>query len=177
MPTFGKQNASVVGSPLHSVFTFAPIPGARRTRTLALDKCLSPAGFHPVTDGVTGHLQRLYDELRGPGEAELSRERFEAFIRETQRDDKTPSWAFSTTCASFTFKQFAQCWWTEYSTAKKPVHREDKDLDMPISNYFISSSHNTYIEDGNQFSGITKADQYQKVSCEANLQPVVRTRD
>lgn len=167
MPTFGKQRTSVVGSPLQTVFTFAPIPGLRRGHTHDLDKCLSPAGFHPVTEGVTGHLRRVYEGLRGHGETELSRAGFEDFIHKTQRDDKKPSWHLSTKCESFTFEQFEQYWWTEYSTAKKPLHRDDKDLDMPISNYFISSSHNTYIEDGNQFSGIAKADQYRKVSGEA----------
>lgn len=164
MPTFGRQKPSIVGSPLQSVFTFVPIPGLRKSHTLDLSKCQSPAAFHPVAVSVTGHLRRVYEGLRGPGERELSRARFEDFIQKTQRDDKKPSWEFSTTHTSFTFEQFQQCWWSEYSAAKKPLHREDKDLDKPISNYFISSSHNTYIEDGNQFSGIAKAEQYRKVS-------------
>lgn len=167
MPTFGKQRARVVGSPLQSVFTFVPLPGLRRGHTFDLTKCQSPAGFHPVAASVTGHLRRVYQGLKAPGEKELSRKRFEDFIQGTQGDSKKPSWEFSTTCTSFTFEQFVQCWWTEYSAAKKPLHLEDKDLDMPISNYFISSSHNTYIEDGNQFSGTAKAQQYRKVSYKA----------
>lgn len=174
MPTFGKQRTRVVGSPLQNVFTFVPIPGLRKNHTLELGKCQSPAGFHPVAVSVTGHLRRIYDGLKGPGEAELSRERFENFIRDTQVDNKKPSWEFSTKCTSFTFEQFEQHWWTEYSAAKKAVYRDDKDLDMPISNYFISSSHNTYIEDGNQFSGIAKADQYRKVSCESISSPIIK---
>lgn len=173
MPTFGKQRTRIVGSPLQSVFTFVPIPGLRRGHTLDLTKYQSPAGLHPIAPSVKGHLRRIYNGLKGPGEKKLSRERFEDFIQRTQGDQKKPTWEFSTACTSFTFEEFEECWWKEYSAAKKPIYPEDKDLDMPISNYFISSSHNTYIEDGNQFSGSAKADQYRKVSCEAGLNPEV----
>lgn len=134
--------------------------GLRRSHTL--DKCISPAGLHPNAASVTGHLRRLYDELKGAEEL-LSRAKFEGFLLDTQQDQKKPSWAFSSSEA-FTFEQFEQLWWDEYSAAKRPIHPEDKDLDKPISNYFISSSHNTYIEDGNQITGEAKALQYKKVS-------------
>lgn len=168
MPTFGKQRTRVVGSPLQSVFTFVPIPGLKRSHTLDLTKYQSPAGLHPIAPSLIGHLRRVYEGLKGPGEQELSRERFEAFIQGIQGE---PSWDFSTAPSSFTYQDFEEYWWKQCSVAKKPI--QDKDLDMPISNYFISSSHNTYIEDGNQFSGSAKADQYRKVSREPGPNPKV----
>lgn len=103
----------------------------------------------------------------GPGACKskemLSRAGLEEFLRNVQRDPKKPSWSFST-AEGFSFEDFVQFWWAEYSAAKRPIYPEDKDLDKPISNYFISSSHNTYIEDGNQITGEAKALQYKKVS-------------
>lgn len=184
MPTWGRSKSSVTSSPLHRTFTrFATAHGLRGGgggggHHYALDKCPSPAGLHPVAPSVMGHLRRLYHERTGSdaavekkkeeeeeGGSLLSRAAFEKFIKEVQRDGKKPSWSFSETHESFTFEQFVQFWWDEYSAAKRPIHPEDKDLDKPISNYFISSSHNTYIEDGNQITGEAKALQYQKVSC------------
>lgn len=180
MPSFGRQKNKVIGSPFQGVFTgfdVVPIPGVRRGRTL--DSARSPAGMHPVTPGYKAHLRRLYNELR-KDETKLSREAFEHFILTRQRDNKKPSWGFSQKpeCTAFTFEQFVELWWNEYSAAKRPIHAEDKDLDKPISNYFISSSHNTYIEDGNQFSGAADVEQYRKVSCPtASLQRRVADRD
>ncbi|CAN8104514.1 unnamed protein product [Discula destructiva] len=161
MPTFGRHKNSIVGSPLQGMFTtFAHVHGVRRNRTM--DSTQSPAGMHPVTGSAIAQLQRLYDDLKGRDQ-ELSREKFEAFIKDVQRDDRKPSWEFSTNCTSFTFEQFVSSWWNEYSVAKRSIQPDDKDLDMPISSYFISSSHNTYIGDGNQFSGEADEEQYKKV--------------
>lgn len=162
MPTFGVGKSTVAGSPLYKTIAHFGTSHVLR-RGYTLDKCASPAGLHPVSDSVTGHLRRLYDELKGPHERELPRDKFEEFLKIVQRDPKLPSWALSEKSLSFTFEQFLNCWWTEYSAAKRTIHREDKDLDKPISNYFISSSHNTYIEDGNQITGEAKALQYKKV--------------
>lgn len=161
MPTFGKHHGSVTGAPLHSTLTrFATGHGLWRSHTL--DKCLSPAGLHPNAASVRDHLHDLYDRLKG-GDELLSRAKFENFLLDVQKDQKKPSWAFSDS-ATFGFEQFEQLWWAEYSAAKRPIHPDDKDLDKPISNYFINSSHNTYIEDGNQITGEAKALQYKKVS-------------
>lgn len=160
MPTIDTNNkSSIERSPLFTAITrFGTSPGLSRGQTL--DKCVSPAGLPPGAESVTKHLQRLYDSLKGPGEEKLSREKFEAFVRDVQKDSKQ----LPTTNEYFTFPEFKCLWWTEFSAAKRPIRPEDKDLDKPISNYFISSSHNTYIEDGNQITGEAKAKQYRKVS-------------
>ncbi|PSR77933.1 PLC-like phosphodiesterase [Coniella lustricola] len=168
MPTFGVHKSSVAGSPLYKTIAHFGTSHVLR-KGYTLDKCASPAGLHPVSDSVTGHLRRLYDELKGPHEKELSRDKFERFLKTVQHDTTPPSWFLSEKTRSFTFEEFLNCWWKEYSAAKRTIHSEDKDLDRPISNYFISSSHNTYIEDGNQFTGEAKALQYKKASAKDSL--------
>lgn len=145
-------------------WNFVHIHGVGKTR--AVDSPLSPPGMPHITRSVLDHLRRLYDALKGR-DPQLSRQGFEDFLRDFQRDGKKPSWVFSASekRTAFSFDDFVYFWKTEHSAAKKPTHPEDKDLDKPISNYFISSSHNTYIEDGNQFSGPADELQYKKVSC------------
>lgn len=186
MPTFGIHRGTVAGSPLHNTLArFATAHGLRRSYTL--DKCMSPAGLQPVAPGLTAHLRRVYEGLlledsrrkatqqqqeqqeqeqqdeKGDKRKKLSRAGLEEFLRSVQKDAKIASWSLSN-AEGFTFEEFVQLWWGEYSAAKKPIYPEDKDLDKPLSNYFISSSHNTYIEDGNQITGEAKALQYKKVS-------------
>lgn len=161
MPTWGRHKSSIIGSPLeHAVKTFtafaSPVPGN------PLDKHMSPGPIPLMAESVTKHLQRLYNDLKGR-DNELSRPKLEAFLHKVQKDPALSYWSFSPKFDHFTFQEFQRFWWYDYSAAKKPIHPEDKDLDKPISNYFISSSHNTYIEDGNQLTGEPKALQYAKV--------------
>ena len=62
-----------------------------------------------------------------------------------------PSWAFNDFLNYVTSPKF---------TALGPVH--DNDLSYPISNYFISSSHNTYLT-GHQLYGQSTVDGYTNV--------------
>lgn len=162
MPTWGRHKSSIIGSPLeHAIKTFSTAFAAPSTSD-ALEKCKSPGALPVMAESVSRHLLRIYNDLKGR-DAELSREKFEAFIQRDQRDSKLPAWTFSPKASQFTFQDFQSYWWRDYSSAKRPIHVEDKDLDKPISNYFISSSHNTYIGDGNQLTGEAKALQYAKV--------------
>lgn len=164
MPTWGRHKSSIVGSPLEQAIKRFSTAFAAPTTFDALDKCKSPGALPLMAESMTRHLRRLYDDLKGRDE-DLSREKFEAFLSKRQKDPTPPSWIFSHNASHFTFQQFQHYWWHDYSAAKRPIHLEDKDLDKPISNYFINSSHNTYIEDGNQLTGEPKALQYAKVSC------------
>lgn len=162
MPTWGRHKSSIIGSPLESAIKTFSTAFAAPSSSDALDKCRSPGALPLLSESVTKHMQRLYDELKGRDET-LSRDQFETFLKRTQKDRQLPSWTFSTKASHFTFQDFQHFWWFEHSAAKRALHVEDKDLDKPISNYFISSSHNTYIEDGNQLTGEPKALQYAKV--------------
>lgn len=172
MPTFNKHKNSISQSPLHHTLSTFATAVVRTTQ--ALDKCLSPDGLQPAAPGIERHLRQAYDSLRGPGEDALSRTRFEEFIRDIQGETREPPWVFSTQ-DSFSFDRFCGTWWRHYSCAKKPIHLDDKDLEKPISNYFINSSHNTYIWDGNQLTGVAKARQYKKASLTHNLSILKRS--
>ena len=90
MPTFGVRKSTVAESPLFKTIAHFGTSHVLR-KGYTLDKCNSPAGLHPVADSVKGHLRRLYNELKGPHESELSRDKFVDFLKTVQRDGKLPS--------------------------------------------------------------------------------------
>ncbi|KAI0835383.1 PLC-like phosphodiesterase [Hypoxylon sp. FL0890] len=110
-----------------------------------------------LSAAVQRHLRKLYDSLRR-GEPILSRTRFANFL-EMEQGEQAPL----LTEEKYTFGKFLEVWWLEFGLkAEKPISLDQKDLSKPISNYFISSSHNTYLS-GNQLSGRSTADAYRRV--------------
>ncbi|KAI1648327.1 PLC-like phosphodiesterase [Daldinia loculata] len=134
-------------------------------RAIALASFITPTAVH-FQDGekevylsaaIQRHLRKLYDSLRR-GAPFLSRQAFEDFL-EIVQGNKTPV----LTEERYNFEKFLEVWWLEFGLqAEKPISFEQKDLSKPISNYFISSSHNTYLS-GNQLSGRSTADAYRRV--------------
>jgi phosphatidylinositol phospholipase C delta len=68
----------------------------------------------------------------------------------------------------YTFQQFLELIWVnngfEVARSARP---EDKDISKSISNYFISSSHNTYLS-GNQLSSKSSTEAYKNVKGSIN---------
>ncbi|KAI2466763.1 PLC-like phosphodiesterase [Annulohypoxylon bovei var. microspora] len=113
-----------------------------------------------LSAAIQRQLRKLYDSLRR-GEPSLSRVAFANFL-EVEQGEKAP--IIQLTEERYNFESFLEVWWLQFSLeAEKPAASpENKDLSKPISNYFISSSHNTYLS-GNQLAGRSTADAYRRV--------------
>lgn len=133
-------------------------------RAIALTTFITPTAVHfqngkeiYLSAAIQRHLRKVYDSLRR-GEPNLSCAQFANFL-EIYQGEKAPL----LTEERYTFGKFLEVWWLQFGLeAEKPVSPEQKDLSKPISNYFISSSHNTYLS-GNQLSGRSTADAYRRV--------------
>lgn len=150
-PTYGKH---IRTHPAHA-FRFPAAQEFKRSETFT--SAVSPAGLPLPIPSIRRHLRALYEGLKGPTEDTLSADRLEAFIRDVQKDTSIPPFS-----EAYTFEQFHEFWWRNCSRWKRPIKKE-KDLDKPLSQYFINSSHNTYIAEGDQFLGENQDVQYKKV--------------
>ncbi|KAK7962166.1 1-phosphatidylinositol 4 5-bisphosphate phosphodiesterase 1 [Apiospora aurea] len=154
-------------------FTFNPTAGAHLQalkRAVDLTTFISPTPIHFPGDGtpdgrqsiylsaaIQKHLRKIFDYLRDK-EPQLSRKKFEYFLIHEQGEE-----APQLDRDSYKFEQFLEEWWMRFGLeAEKPSPISEKDLTKPLSNYFISSSHNTYLS-GNQLAGKSSADAYRRV--------------
>ena len=138
-------------------------------RAIDLASFIAPTAIHLHGDDTTAdkevylsapihkHFKRLYDSLRR-GESSLSRENFQNFLEKRQGET-----APKLTEEKYKFQKFLEVWWLHFGLdAELPVNPREKDLSKPISNYFISSSHNTYLW-GSQVTGRSSAEAYRRV--------------
>ncbi|KAG6354348.1 hypothetical protein INS49_004365 [Diaporthe citri] len=94
-------------------------------------------------------LSRLYDQLKGSDKA-LSAADLLFFMEEEQNETLNPCLKEIPSGRTYSFQEFCDFWYEHASHSKQPIDLEKADFDKPISNYFINSSHNTYIGDGDQ---------------------------
>lgn len=113
-----------------------------------------------IHDAFKKHAVRVWKEACG-GDKVLTHEKFLRFIKRTQ--GVTPTDLPDKDV--YTFEEFFWAWSNNKQAwnAVRPQDPNEIDLTYPISNYFINSSHNTYLE-GNQLSSKSSAEAYKAVS-------------
>ena len=94
----------------------------------------------------------------------MSRDKFAHFLTRTQGEAplKAPLEK-----ERYNFGEFLEEWSFRHGWDVQKTVGEDIDLSRSIANYFISSSHNTYLV-GNQVTSDASADAYRKV-CHSGL--------
>lgn len=101
-------------------------------------------------------IVRVYNALRGHHRS-LSRSRFAKFLSEVQGESEVRLDKSHYTQGDFFYVWCHHFGWD--AVAPPP----QKDVSKPLSNYFISSSHNTYLV-GNQLISRSSPDAYRNVS-------------
>lgn len=117
----------------------------------------------PLQPSIRQALSRLYDQLKGSDKI-LSAADLLFFMEEEQQESSKSCRKQIAAGGTYSFLEFCDFWYKHASQSKRPLDLGKVDFSKPISNYYINSSHNTYIGEGDQVSGVISTEQYRKVS-------------
>lgn len=115
--------------------------------------------------GVLKHLQTLYNDHIDKNEKTWHKDQVAAFLKYVQRDDDEtdiPTDLLLGTRDVLDLNSFLGYMTSSLANIAAPPRPEDQDLSWPLSSYFISSSHNTYLT-GNQLYSESSTDSYKNV--------------
>lgn len=154
MSIFGNTHGQATGA-LHKMVKFTAFASPKAPPLEGQFPADSRTGTVHLPADITSVLNDVYDQLRGDDKF-LSRSKFEHFLRHTQGEKRV-----ALPDKSYTVGDFQATWYFNYSwDAAAPLPK--KDLTRPITDYFISSSHNTYLE-GHQVLSKSSPQAYKNV--------------
>jgi hypothetical protein len=112
--------------------------------------------------GILKHLQTLYHDHVDKHDKTWHKDQLTAFLNHVQRDHGNQLPWDLLERDILDFDSFLAYMTSSLGNITSPPRSEDMDFSWPLSNYFISSSHNTYLT-GNQLYSESSTDSYKNV--------------